>query len=61
MQISRIEWIGAVIVTELNPTECIMIRALSDKTSKETRLEAGYWKRIKGNDALFSYKTEERL
>lgn len=61
MQIRWIEWIGAVIVIELMPTECIMIRALSDKTSKETGLGAGYWKRIKGNDALFSYKTEEWL
>lgn len=59
MQISCTEWIGAVLVIELKPTECIMIRALSDKTSKETGLEAGYWKRIKGNDAPFSYKTEE--
>lgn len=45
----------------LNPTKSIMNRVLSDKTSKESRLEAGYWERIKENDAAFSYRIEEWL
>lgn len=56
MQINNIGQIGATIVIQLNASWSVF----PDKTSKETQLEAGYWrKKIQENDASFSDKKGE--